>query len=89
MSEQAVWKFPVRIADGRQEIKGPGLPRPAYFALQDGIPTVWAVVSPWERHELPRGIYIVGTGHPIPTGCTHVGSLQDGGFVWHLFMEGR
>jgi hypothetical protein len=50
---------------------------------QQGAITIW-----FEHDNGPlttRTIYIHGTGHHIPAGRKHVGSLQQGEFVWHLY----
>lgn len=44
----------------------------------------------WLDHETTaqpetRIFTVVGTGHPIPDGATHVGSFQDPPFVWHVY----
>lgn len=51
-----------------------------------GAPCLWAIVET----EMPTDdvtIYIVGTGHPMPTGCSkHLGSFVQTPFVWHVFL---
>lgn len=32
-----------------------------------------------------RTFRVFGTGHPIPEGYHHHGSVVDGGFVWHVY----
>lgn len=48
-------------------------------------------ITIWFEHDngplTPRTIHIHGTGHPFPAGQKHVGSLQMGEFVWHLYEE--
>lgn len=54
-----------------------------------GLPAVWIQREPeaWLRHRLQ--FTIVGTGHPVPPGATHVGSAICGAFVWHVYQIGR
>jgi len=82
---RTVWKFPlaslptkIDLADGF---------RPVLFALQGvpGRPWVWIDHHPEARPARPVSFYVVGTGHPIPDGAIHAGSLLDGPFVWHLY----
>jgi hypothetical protein len=54
--------------------------------LQNGTPTLWAIVdteSPIVQHKF----FVEGTGHPIAPKSFHVGSFQQGSFVWHVFQE--
>lgn len=49
----------------------------------------------WIEHEFddlsPRilgennKLLIAGTGHPIPDGVTHIQSVHDGPFYWHIY----
>jgi hypothetical protein len=32
-------------------------------------------------------LQVFGTGHEIPDDWEHVGTVQDGEFVWHIFEE--
>lgn len=32
-----------------------------------------------------RKVVVVGTGHPVPQGATHLGSVVSQPFVWHLY----
>lgn len=47
--------------------------------------TSWWMVDP---EALPEEILIsvVGTGHPIRDEGRFLGTVQDGSFVWHIFM---
>jgi hypothetical protein len=92
---RTVWKFdvtepgPVSMPKGAQIL---------HFGAQPsgGSPTqlpvsrlyVWALVDPNAETE-ERLFAVVGTGQEWredpTTGMRHVGSTQDGPFVWHLF----
>lgn len=54
------------------------------------VPTVW--VEQWlpekdEQFRTEKVVFeIFGTGHHIPVGALHIGSVIDGGFVWHLYQ---
>jgi hypothetical protein len=53
--------------------------------LQNGQPTIWALVN--SKNELEnRNFAIVGTGNPFDdTNHKYIGTFQDSPFVWHLF----
>lgn len=81
-----IWKFPIRIED-RQTIEMPFGAEIIHAGLDpSGAPCVWANVQTANSPE-PVGIFICGTGHPIPGGATtHVGSFQQASFMWHVFI---
>lgn len=78
-----IWKFDLR--HGEQRISAPGLGKALFFAIQGTKVRVWCKVRPGEP-DRERIFYVVGTGSPIPPNGRHVGSLQDGSYVWHLFQ---
>lgn len=48
---------------------------------------VWAAVDP-DRPTVDRAFLVVGTGNPIPdTAGRHIGSVDVGAFVWHVFED--
>lgn len=78
-----IWKFDLR--HGAQHITAPGLGQAVFFARQDDCLRVWCEVRPGQ----PEHTFImdvIGTGHQVPRDARHVGSIQDGPFVWHLFQ---
>jgi hypothetical protein len=83
----AIWKFPLDHKSGIQQVVAPGLGKAVFFAMQDGQFHVWAKVKPGEV-DVHRKFQVCATGEEIPHHWRHVGSLQAGGFVWHLFQEG-
>lgn len=80
-------KFPLEHRAGKQQVVAPGLGKAIHFAVEDGQFCVWAKVKPGEV-DVHRKFEIVNTGEEIPFHWRHVGSVQFGGFVWHLFQEG-
>jgi hypothetical protein len=51
---------------------------------------LWALVNP-EEHVEVRLITVYGTGWPINMAFgsyKHLGTIQEDGFVWHIFEEG-
>mgnify|MGYP003442041873 FL=1 len=45
---------------------------------------LWALVDPNTEVKNSRKFQLVGTGHPITRPVTHLGSIGDGRFVWHI-----
>jgi hypothetical protein len=52
--------------------------------LEDVV-VFWAYCEDGKPNGAPRTFVIVGTGHEVPEGAVHRGTVQqDDGFVWHL-----
>lgn len=81
---QVIWKYPLEIAtDVRLQM--PAGARLLTVQIQNETPCLWAVVDPRAEKEL-RVFSWYGTGHEhssIP--CTHIGTVQLGALVFHLF----
>lgn len=78
-----VWKFRIPM-DEEFCLEIPSDPDILHVDVQHGDPCLWARVDP-DRPFAKYTFYIVGTGHDIPPGLAHVGTWQEGPFVWHLF----
>ena len=52
--------------------------------LQNGIPTLWALVNPMTVTE-ERHICIVGTVWDVEDTMKYITTYMDGYFVWHVF----
>lgn len=80
-----VWKFPIQILDV-QDVMMPPHAEIIHAGLDpQGQPCVWARVKPTDV-KVERGVYLTGTGTPIPDGDNrHVGSFTHGPFVWHVW----
>lgn len=52
--------------------------------LQNGSPTLWALVKP-DNTLVNRTISIVGTGWDIESNVKYINTYMDGPFVWHAF----
>ena len=57
----------------------------------DVFPTLWLEVDTEALAPRDTTYVIVGTGHRVPDGATHVGSAKtiDGAFVWHVYRLGE
>lgn len=78
-----IFKYPVRHG----HINRLTLPEPCdilHVGLQSGVVTMWARVPPTPVRTRDRYFQVVGTGQPFPKSAEHLGTVQDGGYVWHL-----
>ena len=82
-----IWKFQFEIS-GDLTISMPANARVLSIQIQNGVPCMWAIVNqsyPCEE----RNFKVFGTGHPMSAETAllaeHVGTFQDGQFVWHVF----
>lgn len=83
---KAIWKYPLDVTD-KQVIQMPANAKVLSVADQAGVLTIWALVDVDAEKEA-RKFYVVGTGHPLDfTGANFLGSVQQGPFVWHVFVE--
>ena len=84
---KTIWKYEINITD-EQTIMMPKGSRTLSFQLQNGIPCIWAVVEPNVEKE-KRKFFIAGTGNPFPCeiNAMFIGTIQNNGFVWHLFEQ--
>ncbi len=84
---RTIWKFPFEIRD-RVTINMPRDAQILHVGLQDGTPTLWALVDP-DSSATDRIFYVFGTGHQIAhVALEHVGTLLMPPFVWHIFETG-
>lgn len=86
-----IWKFPIDLVTPLGFLTDTpviDMPEGAVILtmqLQDGIPTLWALVDP-SKPPTPRVFHIVGTGHPVPTrDVEYINTWQRDGFVFHVF----
>lgn len=82
-----IYKYP--LSHGLQQVRP--IPVGANIIsvqMQDGVPCIWAIVDT-TAEVIPVKFQIYGTGQEIPTDCLlkHIGSVQDGEYVWHVFMD--
>ena len=86
MTIRAVWKYPLDLASSQTlalpvgaEIIHVGIDR--FNAI-----CMWATVNPKVTNTEHRVFNIVGTGAvELTDAMTHVGSVVQGDFVWHVF----
>lgn len=79
-----VWKY-LLLFTGQNTIEMPIGSQVLSTQLQDGKICLW-VKTPDETFEEQRSFYVLGTGWEIPDECKDfIGTVQDRGFVWHVF----
>ena len=89
-----VWKYPLCGIDSIA-VSMPAGAKVLDFHLQHGQPTIWALVDP-SHQTVSRWFRMIGTGRALLSPSDditfssrlkprHIGTVQDGGFVLHLF----
>ncbi len=78
-----IWKYPIPIGE---TVKIEATCNPVHVDLDPatGAPCVWMLAVPGAP-TVPRIFEVYGTGTPVPDHARHVGSVRDGGFMWHVF----
>ena len=88
MKGAVVYKYPFPV-DDYVKIEMPRGALVLSVQVQDGAPTMWALVHPDSPKET-RHFRVYGTGHEIDVnGLVYVGTFQlhEGRFVGHLFED--
>lgn len=81
-----IWKFTLRLVD-RQTVMMPRGAKIIAVQEQAGAICLWAIVDPQEN-KTSRLFTIAGTGHQLPPNAAainHLGTVQLGAYVWHVF----
>lgn len=87
MRDSRIFKYPLSMAD-RQHL-AIRLVKPLTIQKQHDTPTLWAIVND-AAPIVHFDILLVGTGQPfeyLSQSDTHIGTYQDGSFVWHWFLR--
>ena len=80
---KTVWKF--EIPNAENDVRLPAGSTLRHFAVQNGVPFVWAEVDTDAGVIERRTLVIVGTGQPVPDGAHYIDTCLEGPFVWHLY----
>lgn len=85
--KNTIWKFALALT-GSQEIRMPENAQILSVQYQADNLVLWAIVNP-AKPIVPRTIMIFGTGHLLPDLDLRnfIGTVQDGGLVWHVFED--
>lgn len=85
-----IFKYALELTE-KQMVELPAGAKILDVQMQNGVPCLWAWVDPEEKLKRATEIYVFGTGNPIPMledqkyAYRHLGTVQDGRFVWHIF----
>lgn len=81
-----IWKYHIDFKDEKQVITANGITNVVYFGIQDSKLCVWLEV---DEDGPPRScrLYVLPTGGNIPDSVYHIMTIQDGGYIWHLYGE--
>ncbi len=81
-----IFKYHLGITD-EQIINMPGKASILDIQMQNGRPAMWVICNP-DSDYVDVKINMYATGHPIERGEDHyLGTIQDGTFVFHYFMQ--
>jgi len=83
-----IWKFPLEVTDHQSVVMPQGAHALSVGLDPQGQLCLWALVDP-ELDLLPLEVVIVGTGHRsyLIEHLRFLGSVVQGSFVWHVFVE--
>ena len=86
---KTVHKYKLKLTWEEQELQLPFAAKILSIQIQEGIGLrLWALVDPALDYVVRR-FRVFGTGYPIPNNTPstyrHLATVQDGGFVWHVF----
>jgi len=82
---ETVFKYTLFVQGGEQYVPLPIGAEVLHVDVQYEQITFWARVDSFAAQEQRRFI-VAGTGHELPPiDLKHLGTVQVGGFVWHVF----
>lgn len=81
-----IYKYPIERTGLTAEM--PEGARIVSCQFQDGAISLWAIVDP-DAPLYRRSFRVVGTGQDVAPNWTHIATLQQGSFVWHVFMDSQ
>ena len=86
---QTIWKYAVPPMFSTFDLELPAGAKVLAVQLQDGRPQIWAQVDPGNL-SVTRHFWSFGTGHGLPDDIDekqYVGTYQDLGLVWHVYVD--
>ena len=83
-----IYKFPVS-GDAMQIVTLPDQAKILHVGMQGDRMQLWAeVCTDTDVLMVPRNIWVIGTGWPLPdVNLRHISTVIDGLNVWHVFEE--
>jgi hypothetical protein len=79
-----VFKYPLALRGGRQNMLMPVGAEVLHVHAQDERPTLWALVNTTAA-PVARIFVVCATGEDVPLGARHLGTVHIGWTVWHVF----
>ena len=84
---RTIWKYEVPLTAAPSLFWLPADAEPLHVDMQSGTIQMWWLLDA-RAETVERRVAIVGTGHLVPGGDgSHVGTVKDGDYIWHLFVE--
>lgn len=86
---RVIYKYPIKLED-EQVVSVPAGATWLSVHVQDGQICLWAAVNPEAKKEQVP-VSIRGTGRPVGNlfSRDYLGTVQQGQFVWHVFVYGH
>lgn len=84
---RVVWKYQLDRFSMSADIEVPNGSRIVHVGMQKDRITLWIELDPNSKDLIKRRFYAIGTGHPVGEWLQHIGTTQDGAFVWHVYAE--
>jgi len=81
-----IFKYVVPILTSKFVMEMPEHHKILSFQMQDGRAYLWAIVDP-ETPLKSKGFHIYGTGQDMGYFGNYIGTVQERGYVWHLFED--
>lgn len=83
---KTIYKYMIELDDPEIMVSLPVGAKVIHVGVQySGEVHFWVELTPSSPDYENRTFRIYGTGHPIPDGHTHQGTVLDRQFVWHLY----
>lgn len=88
---RTIWKYPIEKLMPEVTFEVPLLARPMFVAIDPKLDLicVWVEVRSEEKRREKMTFMVTGTGHQVPTAIFYLGSVIQGGFVWHFYTDSR
>ena len=93
MSEMTIWKYSLprpQNTYGKVQVDMNKSAQIFSCQVQDGVITLWALVSPDVFSSETRVFQVIGTGHKFEHdghGMKFIATVQQPPFVWHIFED--
>lgn len=86
---RVIHRHQIPLNDADRSIDLCGTSKIIHVGMKHGEVCIWVEQAERPLEPSPRHFRVFGTGHPIPEGYHHKGSVVDGGFVWHVYERSQ